>query len=98
MENHGALDGVGGMKVRLCNPCVPDPNTLPPQSQAFGESPPIYTPNSGGRAYAFDSHISSGSEQSASRSRGLSAASGLTLDRRQRSDIFNGRTGQNVSR
>ena len=21
----------GGTKVRLCNPCVPDPNTLPPQ-------------------------------------------------------------------
>lgn len=26
----------GGEKVRLCNPCVPDPNTNPPQSQ---ESP-----------------------------------------------------------
>lgn len=23
----------GGMRVRLCNPCVPDPNTTPPQSQ-----------------------------------------------------------------
>lgn len=24
----------GGERVRLCNPCVPDPNTAPPQTQA----------------------------------------------------------------
>jgi hypothetical protein len=33
-----SVDGLGmaiggGLRVRLCNPCVPDPNTTPPQSQ-----------------------------------------------------------------
>ncbi|AEO53419.1 hypothetical protein MYCTH_2294713 [Thermothelomyces thermophilus ATCC 42464] len=28
----------GGERVRLCNPCVPDPNTAPPQSQAHQQS------------------------------------------------------------
>ena len=28
----------GGERVRLCNPCVPDPNTAPPQTQAQGSS------------------------------------------------------------
>jgi hypothetical protein len=36
----------GGERVRLCNPCVPDPNTAPPQSPDVGEfftSPPSRT-------------------------------------------------------
>ncbi|KAK4162108.1 putative E3 ubiquitin-protein ligase ZNRF2 [Cladorrhinum sp. PSN259] len=28
----------GGASVRLCNPCVPDPNTTPPQAQAIVQS------------------------------------------------------------
>ncbi|KAL2165255.1 hypothetical protein VTH06DRAFT_552 [Thermothelomyces fergusii] len=28
----------GGERVRLCNPCVPDPNTAPPQSQTHPQS------------------------------------------------------------
>ncbi|PHH71334.1 hypothetical protein CDD80_5353 [Ophiocordyceps camponoti-rufipedis] len=30
----------GGERVRLCNPCVPDPNTAPPQSPASTTGPP----------------------------------------------------------
>ncbi|KAG0650770.1 Zinc finger fyve domain-containing 24 [Hyphodiscus hymeniophilus] len=31
-----AFDGLGGgERVRLCNPCVPDPNTAPPQTPQF---------------------------------------------------------------
>ncbi|KAI9166928.1 hypothetical protein HJFPF1_03043 [Paramyrothecium foliicola] len=29
----------GGERVRLCNPCVPDPNTAPPQSPAPAQAP-----------------------------------------------------------
>ena len=29
----------GGERVRLCNPCVPDPNTAPPQTPQFSNSP-----------------------------------------------------------
>ncbi|KAI1486348.1 FYVE zinc finger-domain-containing protein [Biscogniauxia mediterranea] len=36
----------GGERVRLCNPCVPDPNTLPPQPQ---QSPDPYLPGSSHR-------------------------------------------------
>lgn len=35
----------GGLKVRLCNPCVPDPNTLPPTQQP----PPSYYISAGDR-------------------------------------------------
>ncbi|KAK6063351.1 FYVE zinc finger protein [Seiridium cupressi] len=30
----------GGERVRMCNPCVPDPNTTPPQSQPWPAFPP----------------------------------------------------------
>ena len=30
----------GGERVRLCNPCVPDPNTAPPQNSTTGVSSP----------------------------------------------------------
>ncbi|KAI0596601.1 FYVE zinc finger-domain-containing protein [Biscogniauxia sp. FL1348] len=36
----------GGERVRLCNPCVPDPNTSPPQPQ---QSPNPYLPGSSHR-------------------------------------------------
>jgi hypothetical protein len=29
----------GGERVRLCNPCVPDPNTAPPQTPQFSNQP-----------------------------------------------------------
>ncbi|KAI0163545.1 putative A kinase anchor protein [Pestalotiopsis sp. NC0098] len=32
--------GYGGERVRLCNPCVPDPNVTPPQPQLSPSSPP----------------------------------------------------------
>ncbi|KAK4236758.1 hypothetical protein C8A03DRAFT_45286 [Achaetomium macrosporum] len=35
LDSQGWYPGFGGgEKVRLCNPCVPDPNTAPPQAQA----------------------------------------------------------------
>ena len=36
-DTEAASTTCGGTKVRLCNPCVPDPNTLPP--------PPIRSPD-----------------------------------------------------
>ncbi|KAL2022707.1 hypothetical protein VTK56DRAFT_4788 [Thermocarpiscus australiensis] len=34
LDNHGWYPEFGGgERVRLCNPCVPDPNTAPPQTQ-----------------------------------------------------------------
>ena len=41
MEQEGEVGTVGGgERVRLCNPCVPDPNTTPPQPQETrGQSP-----------------------------------------------------------
>ncbi|OBT76199.1 hypothetical protein VF21_04969 [Pseudogymnoascus sp. 05NY08] len=49
----------GGTKVRLCNPCVPDPNTLPPQPQRtaaderWRDAPPTYYLSSNSRPYSF---------------------------------------------
>lgn len=38
----------GGERVRLCNPCVPDPNTTPPQPQLSPRDAPYYqAPRSG---------------------------------------------------
>lgn len=39
----------GGERVRLCNPCVPDPNTAPPQSPAGTSSSSSQTPRPGAR-------------------------------------------------
>ncbi|KAI9743124.1 MAG: hypothetical protein M1818_003419 [Claussenomyces sp. TS43310] len=48
----------GGMKVRLCNPCVPDPNTLPHQTSGredrWGDAPPSYYLNSGNHPFTLD--------------------------------------------
>ena len=41
----GGPDFGGGDRVRLCNPCVPDPNTTPPQTQGQGPPSP-YSPHS----------------------------------------------------
>ncbi|KXJ85917.1 hypothetical protein Micbo1qcDRAFT_153554 [Microdochium bolleyi] len=35
----------GGERVRLCNPCVPDPNTTPPRSQALAGNMSPRTPH-----------------------------------------------------
>ncbi|KAL2127585.1 hypothetical protein VTI74DRAFT_10457 [Chaetomium olivicolor] len=34
LDSQGWYPEFGGERVRLCNPCVPDPNTAPPQTQA----------------------------------------------------------------
>lgn len=97
--SHTFGDRNGGMKVRLCNPCVPDPNTMPPQQQSADMPwtsfpPPSYYLNSGDRPYSInegslgnqgrETRISpSRMDSNALRSRGMSAASGVTpLDRR----------------
>ncbi|OAQ99204.1 hypothetical protein LLEC1_02268 [Akanthomyces lecanii] len=49
-------DGIpGGERVRLCNPCVPDPNTAPPQSPTPGSprSPHHRSRSSLSNAYGF---------------------------------------------
>lgn len=49
-------DGMpGGERVRLCNPCVPDPNTAPPQSPTPGSprSPHHRSRSSLSNAYGF---------------------------------------------
>jgi hypothetical protein len=96
-------DRNGGMKVRLCNPCVPDPNPLPPQPQysdMSGQVPTLYV-NSGSRPYSFTEE-STTTTSSSGRVRGLSAASGIRpSDQRpqQRSTSpYNRHTGTNVSR
>jgi hypothetical protein len=107
MSNHvtGATsdfaDRNGGMKVRLCNPCVPDPNPLPPQPQysdMSGQVPTLYL-NSGSRPYSFTEDSTTGGS---GRARGLSAASGLRSSdqrRQQRSTSpYNRHTGTIVSR
>jgi len=93
-------DRNGGMKVRLCNPCVPDPNPLPPQPQysdMSGQVPTLYL-NSGSRLYPFTEESTTGGS---GRARGLSAASGLRpSDQRpqQRSTSpYNRHTGTLVS-
>lgn len=46
----------GGERVRLCNPCVPDPNIAPPQT-ALNDSPQLYSsPNRQGRSASTTSH------------------------------------------
>jgi hypothetical protein len=47
--------GGGGERVRLCNPCVPDPNTAPPQSPRHQTHlhPPL--PRSHGRSTSLSS-------------------------------------------
>jgi hypothetical protein len=92
-------DRNGGMKVRLCNPCVPDPNTIPPQQQPRGESwrreaPPTYYMNAGNRPYSLDEEAINNMEREAgtlagqrevsgARARGMSAASGLSYSDRR---------------
>lgn len=51
----------GGERVRLCNPCVPDPNTAPPQSQALAGS--MSSRNSYQRSHS-SSHTTMGVESS----------------------------------
>jgi hypothetical protein len=49
----------GGKRVRLCNPCVPDPNIAPPQP-AFNDPPQLYpSPNRQGRSASAASRSSS---------------------------------------
>jgi hypothetical protein len=75
------------MKVRLCNPCVPDPNTLPPQPQDNngwrGPSSSYYM-NPGNRPRSYNEEAMNAflgnADFSRYRPRGMSATSG---DRRQ---------------
>lgn len=74
-------DRNGGMKVRLCNPCVPDPNPLPPQPHFDDENsgvPTLYL-RRGTRPYSFAGETVN--PDSASRARGMSAASTLNARR-----------------
>lgn len=102
----------GGMKVRLCNPCVPDPNTIPPQqppNDVWREgAQPTYFLNSGNRGYAFGEAAMNNLERtsnsfardSPARARGLSAASGLSSENRREQQVpgpYGGRTGTVVS-
>ena len=54
-----SLSHFGGTKVRLCNPCVPDPNITPPQPQRtaaderWRDAPPTYYLSSSSRPYSF---------------------------------------------
>jgi hypothetical protein len=112
-ENLHAADRYGGMKVRLCNPCVPDPNTIPPQQPSGemwrGALQPTYYMNSGSRPYSFGEEAMNNLERNANsfardgsaRVRGMSAASGLaTGDRRQQPTTggpYGGRAGAVVS-
>jgi hypothetical protein len=41
---------VGGERVRLCNPCVPDPNTAPPQTPQFSNQPQRISSNAHSRS------------------------------------------------
>ncbi|KFY98778.1 hypothetical protein V498_01238 [Pseudogymnoascus sp. VKM F-4517 (FW-2822)] len=73
----------GGTKVRLCNPCVPDPNTLPPQPQRtaaderWRDAPPTYYLNSSSRPFSFGEQDMENLEREASatsaRSRAVSS-------------------------
>lgn len=105
-------DRHGGMKVRLCNPCVPDPNTIPPQQPAGdvwrGGTQPTYYLNSGDRRYAFGDETMNNLERASNsfardnsaRARGLSAGSALLSgDRRdqQMPSHYGGRAGTVVS-
>lgn len=40
----------GGERVRLCNPCVPDPNIAPPQPSFHDPAQPYSSPNRQGRS------------------------------------------------
>ena len=96
----GTDDRDGGMKVRLCNPCVPDPNTLPLQQRDGGWRGyhPYYYVHSGGRPLSYNEEDinSTGRETNTftrdgdfgrPRPRGISAASGLLLDDRHQQHI-----------
>ncbi|KAK8050222.1 FYVE zinc finger protein [Apiospora phragmitis] len=64
----------GGERVRLCNPCVPDPNTTPPQSQGqpSAQGPP-FSPRS-----ALSHHRSQSSASVTSYGNPEAAGSGLS--------------------
>ncbi len=54
-----AFSTFGGTKVRLCNPCVPDPNTLPPSQpqrtpadERWRQARPTYFLGTGEHAYS----------------------------------------------
>ena len=69
------------MKVRLCNPCVPDPNPLPPNPQFADENggiPTLYL-RRGTRPYSFAGE--SVNSDLANRARGMSAARTLNSRR-----------------
>lgn len=74
-------DRNGGMKVRLCNPCVPDPNPLPPQAQFDDENsgvPTLYL-RRGTRPYSFAGE--SVNIDSTSRARGMGTTNILNARR-----------------
>ncbi|KFY35754.1 hypothetical protein V494_05597 [Pseudogymnoascus sp. VKM F-4513 (FW-928)] len=80
------LSQFGGTKVRLCNPCVPDPNTLPPQPQRtaaderWRDAPPTYYLSSNSRPYSFGEQDMENLERQASasvRSRAVSSTAAV---------------------
>lgn len=90
----------GGTKVRLCNPCVPDPNILPPQPQRTSaddrgrRTPPTYYLNAGNRPYSFGEEGMSVLERQANAARGRAATSSSATQRQQMGpqDVFPVRT------
>lgn len=57
------LDNLGGGEtVRVCNPCVPDPNYGPPPSQANAISPPPPSSRSRASTYAHDTRSAGAAE------------------------------------
>ncbi|ELR05011.1 hypothetical protein VC83_05101 [Pseudogymnoascus destructans] len=87
------LPQFGGTKVRLCNPCVPDPNTLPPQPQRtaaderWRDAPPTYYLSSNSRPYSFGEQDMENLERQASaasvRSRAVSSTGATHRHQRQ---------------
>lgn len=88
-----STDNQGGMKVRLCNPCVPDPNTLPPTPQGL---PPSYYIATGDQGITLTeenidslerqgSSIEAIADRPLSRSRAFTAAGTLTTNQRRAS-------------
>ncbi|KFX87344.1 hypothetical protein V490_08319 [Pseudogymnoascus sp. VKM F-3557] len=100
------LSQFGGTKVRLCNPCVPDPNTLPPQPQRtaaderWRHAPPTYYLSSNSRPYSFGEQDMENLEREASassvRSRAVSST-GASHHRQLSQNLYPPRSSSQTS-
>lgn len=78
----------GGERVRLCNPCVPDPNVAPPQPSP-NNLHPLYSPNRQGRSASAASSFANFQRQSAPGRDDLMTFQEALRNDPRRSDILN---------